>query len=54
VATKKLGAALPTRQRPTSNLEWEKMKKQTYDLEKILKSRIGILNSTAKGTKGGA
>jgi hypothetical protein len=31
------------------------MKKQTYDLEeRLLKSKIGILNSTAKGTKGGA
>jgi four helix bundle protein len=27
---------LPTQQRPTSNLEWEKMKKQTYDLEERL------------------
>ena len=44
MATQKWGAALPTRQRPTSNVEWEKMKKQTYDLEdRLLEYSVRII-----------
>jgi hypothetical protein len=46
VATKKLGAALPTRQRPTSNIQWKKMKKQTYDLEeRLLEYSVRIIKN---------
>jgi len=35
-------------ERPTSNVEWEKMKKQTYDLEeRLLKEKMNIEHRTS-------
>jgi hypothetical protein len=35
-----------TRERPTSNVEWEKMKKQTYDLEeRLLELSVSVINN---------
>ena len=35
-----------TRERPTSNVEWKKMKKKTYDLEeRLLENAVRIINN---------